>query len=249
MYDYLLSPLFPRLAQNRRVIVLDRLGCGFSRQPDDVTMTLPDQARVVQQLMSALTIHEPIVVGHSFGSSVALAHALAYPGAAKGYVLLAPMAFGVQALDAATPMIANRQVTSLINRFLILNGKLHNRRLVRLAFAPNQSCMPDGFAETCLQFILDPSQSQADLRNLLTVNKSLLEMAPRYPEIEQPVVILTGEKDLVSRAETQASPLTKALQKAELVVLPKTGHMVQFVRPDAVFDAIDHVERVASDQA
>ena len=242
VFDYLLSPLFPNINKDRRVIVIDRMGCGFSRQADDVTLTLVDHARIVQALLDKLDVWRPILIGHSMGSAVALAHALANKTAAKGYLLLAPIAFGARGLDAAKPMMSQPPVANFVNRTLLFNGKLVNHGWVWLAFAPNQRCIPDGYTERAVRLGLDPCQLGADLRNLLTVNASLLEMAPRYGEIEQPVIILAGDRDLLSNVMLQAEPLAESLPHAQLMVLPKTGHMVHFAHPELVLNAVERID-------
>ena len=187
-------------------------------------------------------------MGHSMGSAVALAHALANRTAARGYVLTAPIAFGVRGLDAAGPMMALPPVANFVNRTLVINGKLYNRRWVWLAFAPNQRSIPDGYVEKAVQLELDPCQFRADLRNLMTVNASLLEMAPRYGEIDAPVAILAGERDLLSNLQLQAEPLAESLPRGQLTVLPKTGHMVHFVHPDLVLSAVEGIDNGVLDK-
>ena len=244
VYDYLLSPLFPRVVERRRVIVMDRMGCGFSRQPEDATVTVEQQAEIAHALLEHLGVERPVSVGHSLGASVALAHALAHPGGAAGYVLIAPIAFSMPALDRAAPFVRRRAVSSMVRSILLGNSRLTMRRLVDLAFMPNLDCIPDGFTETVTGLLADPCQFQADLRNLMTANESLHHMEQRYVEIAEPIAILAGTADLFSRPEAQARRLARALPRSELELLSGVGHMLQFVEPEAVMRAIEGLARI-----
>jgi pimeloyl-ACP methyl ester carboxylesterase len=69
----------PRLTRSGRVIAVDQRGHGLSAKPDDgydYTSIVADVAGLVQ----ALDLAPPVVVGHSWGASVALAYAAATPG-------------------------------------------------------------------------------------------------------------------------------------------------------------------------
>src|SRR5262245_13827995 len=68
----------PLLARRRRVVALDQRGHGLSDKPDDgydfATIVADDLAA-----MTALGLARPVVVGHSWGASVVIALAAAYP--------------------------------------------------------------------------------------------------------------------------------------------------------------------------
>jgi pimeloyl-ACP methyl ester carboxylesterase len=73
------------------------------------------------------------------------------------------------------------------------------------------------------------------------LNQSLPTFAERYPSIEVPVAIVTGDSDQIVPSDENAERLYKALPHSHLSVLPQTGHQIPFTRPDAVMAAIDHV--------
>jgi pimeloyl-ACP methyl ester carboxylesterase len=50
------------------------------------------------------------------------------------------------------------------------------------------------------------------------------------------VIIVVGDHD---RPDRESIPLAKKMPGAELVLLPRTGHLVPQVRPQAVITAID----------
>jgi pimeloyl-ACP methyl ester carboxylesterase len=98
-HDYL-EPL-AALAQGRRVIFYDQIGCGRSaRPPADHRWSVERMAAEVQKTREAIGLTGPVhVYGQSFGGFLALEHALA--GAPIGGLILADTA-------ASMPMAAER---------------------------------------------------------------------------------------------------------------------------------------------
>jgi pimeloyl-ACP methyl ester carboxylesterase len=68
----------PALAQ-RRSILIDVLGCGFSDRPDSFRYTLTDHAQTIAALLDHLGLSECAVIGHSFGGSIAITLAAIRP--------------------------------------------------------------------------------------------------------------------------------------------------------------------------
>jgi len=69
------------------VVAFDQRGHGLSDKPDMGY----DNAQIVAddfQLATALKLENPIVVGHSWGATIALAYAATHPGLVKGLVLV-----------------------------------------------------------------------------------------------------------------------------------------------------------------
>src|SRR5205823_13253050 len=71
----------------------DRPGHGHSDRPNHRDITVEVQAQMLHAALKELNVEMPIVVGHSWGGSLALAYALAFPKELAGAVLLAPAAF------------------------------------------------------------------------------------------------------------------------------------------------------------
>ncbi|WP_223861852.1 alpha/beta fold hydrolase, partial [Geminicoccus harenae] len=82
--DWILSGVFERLAERHRVIAFDRPGYGYSARPQGSPWTAAAQADLLGRALTCLGIEHPIVVGHSWGTNVALALALAEPTAVRG---------------------------------------------------------------------------------------------------------------------------------------------------------------------
>ena len=71
--------LAPRLAEDYRVIVLDRPGLGYTDRINGTGATITQQAELLQKAAAQLGADRPIVLGHSYGGAVALAWAVTRP--------------------------------------------------------------------------------------------------------------------------------------------------------------------------
>lgn len=80
-------------AQGYRVIAADMVGFGKSDKPADFPWTMSAMAEVYRELLEAISVDGFVLVGHSMGGHTALAYAIAYPGTARGLVLVSPAGF------------------------------------------------------------------------------------------------------------------------------------------------------------
>ena len=85
--DFESSGLIDLAAKNYRVIVFDRPGFGHSDRPRNVVWTPDAQAELIKHALARLGVSNAIVLGHSWGASVAVALALKYPDLVRGLVL------------------------------------------------------------------------------------------------------------------------------------------------------------------
>ena len=78
-----------RLAVRHRVILVDRPGFGFSARKAGEGSSPAYQAAVLRGVLDRLGIDRAIMVGHSWGGTLALAFALDFPERAAGLVIIA----------------------------------------------------------------------------------------------------------------------------------------------------------------
>jgi pimeloyl-ACP methyl ester carboxylesterase len=157
-----------------------------------------------------------------------------------GLVMLAPVAYpwrgGVGwynelvAMPVIGPLLAYT-VTLPLGLFLAAPG-------ARGVFLPQ--VMLDGFVgDTATFLLLRPREFLANARDLVTLKVAVAEQAPRYGEIEAPVVLISGDADKTVSTDIHSRPFVKAVPHAKLVVLPKVGHMVQNAAPERVIAEIE----------
>ena len=85
--DFESSGLVDLAAKNYRVIIIDRPGFGHSSRPRNVIWTPDAQAQLIRRALDRLGVSQAIVLGHSWGASVAVALALKFPDFVRGLVL------------------------------------------------------------------------------------------------------------------------------------------------------------------
>jgi pimeloyl-ACP methyl ester carboxylesterase len=90
--DDMVLSLFPILSPRLRVTAFDRPGHGASAHLGP-TGSPWRQARAVREAALGLGLRRPVLLGHSYGTAVAMAHALQFPREIGGVVLLSPIAF------------------------------------------------------------------------------------------------------------------------------------------------------------
>jgi len=79
------------LAQNHRVICVDRPGCGYSKRSSNADASLEAQADTIVSLLDHLQIESAVFVGHSLGGAISLAAAQRHPERVKALALIAPL--------------------------------------------------------------------------------------------------------------------------------------------------------------
>ena len=103
-HDYDTSGVAETLAQTNRVIIFDRPGFGHSDRPRRRRWSAEHQAELLHKALISLQVQRPVIVGHSWGTLVALAIALNHPDDTAGLVLLSGYYFPTLRLDA--PLVA-----------------------------------------------------------------------------------------------------------------------------------------------
>jgi pimeloyl-ACP methyl ester carboxylesterase len=234
------KPLGDRLAAKYRVILIDRPGHGWSTRQHDADSTPAIQGRMIDEALEKLGVGRAILVVHSWAGALGARMALDYPERVAGLVMLAPVAYpwpgGVGWYNqlATTPVIGPLlayTITLPLGLFLTEPG-------ARNVFLPQ--AMPDNFVrDTATHLLLRPREFLANARDLVTLKDAVREQAPRYAEIEAPVVVISGDLDKTVSTNIHSRPLAAAVRGAKLIVLPGVGHMIQNAAPDLVVREIE----------
>ena len=234
------QPLGDMLANNHRVILIDRPGHGWSTRTRAEDSTPAVQARMIDEALEKLGVGPAILVVHSWSGALGARMALDYPQRVAGLVMLAPVAYpwpgGVGWYNKAvtTPVIGPLlayTITLPLGYFLAEPG-------ARGVFLPQ--LMPDGFvSDTATPLLLRPREFLANARDLVTLKAAVAEQAPRYADIRVPTVVISGDIDKTVSTNIHSRPFAKAVPDAKLIVLPDIGHMVQNAAPELVISEIE----------
>lgn len=225
------------LSGRYRVIAVDRPGHGDSDRAANAD-TVEEQAKILHDELTALSIKRPILVGHSWGGSLALAYALAYPEDLGGIVLVAPAAYPDKddpfflQLAGKVPFIG--ELGALLGRSILSRGMV-KKDLAR-AFYPQP--VPEWYFKTVWRSWMGRKQLKAYFADEAQLNDSLSKMTDHYAEIQVPTVIITGDSDQIVDAKRNARQLHKVMKRSRIIELPRTGHEIPQTRPESIARAV-----------
>jgi pimeloyl-ACP methyl ester carboxylesterase len=222
------------------VVAFDRPGYGFSERPKDRTWTPQRQADLLVHAFDRLSIERPVLVGHSWGTLVALALGLDHPQRIRGLVLLSGYYYPTPRPDVVLFAMPAIPVIGTIMRYTVspLLGKLMTPWLLRQMFAP--SPVPDTFrAAVPTALMLRPWQLRASAEEAGLMVPAAATLRRRYGELRVPVRLIAGADDRVAHASRHSVPFHRDAPSTDLRVMPGLGHMVHYFAQDQVVEAVD----------
>lgn len=244
LQDFIASGLIDALAERHRVIAFDRPGFGYSERPRDRLWTPAAQAALFGQALAQLDVRHPVVLGHSWGTLVALAMALDYPRKVRGLVLVSGYYYPTARLDAAmTVPVALPVLGDLMRHTVVpIAGRLSLGGMAKAMFAPRP--VPEAFfGILSRELMLRPGQLGANAEDATFMVPAAAQLEPRYQELRLPIRILAGADDLIVDVQAHAARLHRELPQSELTVVPDTGHMVHYAARDRTVAAAADLAR------
>jgi len=239
--DFDESGLITRAAERYRVIAFDRPGYGYSARPRTTVWTPENQARLLHRALQEIHVDSAIVVGHSWGTLVALSMALQVPDFVRGLVLLSGYYYPSLRLDVpvlsppAVPLIGD------LMRYTIspLLGRLMWPGLARNLFAP--LAVSERFRRLPVWMMLRPKQLRASAAESALMVPAAMSLAKRYAQLKLPAVIIAGTQDKVADFGHNSERLHRELEHSTLRLQPGVGHMLHYAHPDQIIAAIDAI--------
>ncbi len=232
--------LAPRLAENYRVIVFDRPGLGYTDPISETGATLVQQAELLEKAAVQLGADKPIVAGHSYGGSVALAWAVYHPDNISALVLIAAASNPwTTPLDTyykiTSSAVGSALVVPLITAFATNS---HIDDAMADIFAPQPTT--DGYAKNVgAALTLRRESMRANALQRANLLDEIIALEPRYGEISVPTEIVHGTDDGTVNFDTNAVQVSRQIDGAVLTRLEGVGHMPHHVAQDEVVAAID----------
>lgn len=244
--DYLQSGVLERIAERHRVIAFDRPGYGYSDRPHGVLWTAACQAELLHQALVQIGVVCPVVVGHSWGTLVALKMALNHQEDVAGLVLLAGYYTPTPRLDVllatppAIPLIGGllRYTLSPLMGWALLPLTL-KAMFSPLAVSPR---LKRGYPYF---FLVRPSQIRAESQDGAIMVPTVMRMHDRYRELRLPIFVMAGTEDKVVSHKRHAVWFHEQLPASHLQLVPGAGHMVHYAAPERVAEAVERIEAEA----
>ncbi len=246
--DFASSGLLDKAAKKYRVIVFDRPGYGHSRRPRGTLWSPQAQADLIHKALAELDATPAIVLGHSWGASVAVALGLKYADSVKALVLASGYYFPTARVDVVAGSGPAIPILGDILRYTLapLLGRIAWPAVMRKIFGPAET--PRKFTKGFPRALaLRPSQLRASAAESALMIPDAFGMRARYGELTMPVVIIAGELDRLIDTERQSGQLHDDIAHSTFHSVPGAGHMVHQTAMSAVMDAIDEAAEAKVD--
>jgi len=241
-----LSGLVDAAAERYHVYVFDRPGYGHSDRPAHHAFTPDAQAGLLLHALRLLQVRQPLVMGHSWGSLVALAMALREPDAVRAVVLASGYYTPSLRLDTLLLSLPALPVLGPLLRHTLspLIGRLMWPLMLKRVFAP--AAVPARFRRDYPVWLsLRPQALQAGAAEAGMMTLQAARLLPREKALALPVVIVAGEKDRMVMTGWHSRRLAERIPHATLRIVPGAGHMVHHTATREVLAAIDEAARRA----
>jgi pimeloyl-ACP methyl ester carboxylesterase len=209
------------------VIAWDAPGCGRSADPP-ASWRFPEYADCLAELMASLRLARPIIGGVSWGGTLAIAFEHQHPGFASALILAGAYAGWAGSLP---PEMRDERLTSC----------LAQSKMAPEDFVPDW--MPGLFTPDAPPELVDKYSrlmSECHPSGFRTMTHAIAEadLRPALPTIDVPVLLLHGDDDRRSPADTVGADLAAQIPGARLQLIPGAGHLCNAEQPEAFNVAI-----------
>ena len=218
------DPFLAALAKSHRVYAPLTPGYGDSEECPEIRDML-DFTLHSWDVVEALGLKDPILVGHSMGGMIAAEMAAIAPNDVSRLALIAPAGLW----DDAHP-IADLFSTMPYEMPALL---FHDAAAGAAMFTAGRNVEDPGF----LQQYLVTNARQLGMAGRILFPIPERGLAQRLYRVKAKTVIVWGDSDRLI-PPTYAHAFKKAIKGAELVSIPEAGHMVIYEKTEAVVAAI-----------
>jgi pimeloyl-ACP methyl ester carboxylesterase len=241
--DFESSGLIDLAAKHRRVIVFDRPGFGHSDRPRNVVWTPGAQAEVILGALEQLRVSNAIVLGHSWGASVAVALALRCPQMVQGLVLASGYYYPTLRLDviplsaSALPFMGDVLRHTLSPIVCRLMWPLFLAKI----FGPLS--VPKKFMAFPKEMAIRPSQIRASAAESALMIPDAVHLRSEYASLKMPVIVIAGDEDGLIDIDAQSARLHREISQSKFHRVRGSGHMIHQTATVQVMAAINEVNK------
>jgi pimeloyl-ACP methyl ester carboxylesterase len=221
--------LRPLADRGFRVLAVDLPGHGFASKTDVFDYSVNGYAEFVHDVIEALQLSEPIIVGTSLGANIAMHYAVKYPRMAKALVLVGPLGLaplGSETRRALSTSIADTRKAAIEAKLtaLVSNTDQVDAGWVEEEWRCNNSAGAAHAFSRIAQYVCD------------RIDDDVIGDRLKHAGASLPTLLVWGEDDrLLPISQGRAG---QALLPAgtDLVVIHQAGHAPYFERP-AIFNS------------
>jgi len=206
------------------VLSLDLPGHGRSDGP--APSTVPVYADVVAAVLDEVGVEAARIIGISLGAYIAIDLAARFPSRVQSLALI-----GVaESMPVHPDLLAAAEANDHL-AFELMTSWIHSRP-AHTGGHPTPGLWMTGSSMRLLE-----RTRPGVLYNGLAACNSYLDASTRAAAITVPVLVLMGERDLMTRPAS-AAPLAETFPNSRTVIVQDAGHVVMVERPDTVIDEV-----------
>jgi pimeloyl-ACP methyl ester carboxylesterase len=235
-------------ADTLQSFLIDPHGSGESTAPAQPAEYSPEgHARFYEEVRQALGLDSVLVLGHSFGGTVALTYAALFPLHIERCIAVAAFGMGTEiggeeaeaaftaALDrhASAPWYAEARpiMDEWTERVLATNDPAEVEQMMAAVLPfymahPERPDVAAGIAEFRRHLKADLAADKAWEGGLYQT----IDLRPLLSRISCPTLVIAGEQDFISGPH-QARPIASAIRGARLLEIPDCGHFMSVEAP------------------
>lgn len=207
--------LMPALVKHHRVIAIDLKGFGWTDRPV-ADYSPAAQARLVKAVLDARGVTRFSLVAHSWGSSVAMAFALAWPERLDRLAL-----YDAWLYESQLPSMFHLARAKGLGE--VLFGLFYDQQIDERSTNGffNADYVTQDFIDAVERAFERPGTKAAALETVRGMRFD--EMSDRYKSVAVPTLLLWGREDIVTPVSV-GERLVRELPNASLKVYPRCGH-------------------------
>lgn len=233
------NEVMDRFSEHGRAIAYDQIPYGLSEKLvtgewSGENPYTPEAA--VEQLflfLDEMGLDRVILVGHSYGGSLAAQAALAQPDRIEAVIFVDPAVYVQEEMPGwllELPQV--RHIGPLFARMLVQNDAF-----LRQMYLNPEPLVTERLPLTRIQTQVE-DWDVAMWEYLRAWSVDVDDLAARIPELQQPALVISGDSDAIVPI-TDSQRLASDLPDSDLVTLPSCGHVPQEECPDAFEDAVE----------
>ncbi len=228
------APLIEIFKAHYFCIAIDLPGHGFTPMPSGFVPTLPEMARVVLQLLTALSRSQVTGIGHSAGAAVLIEMAARAPEAVSK----------IFAINAALEPMRGHAILSPLAKVLFLNPLTPQLFAWRAQFAGMTKIMLRATGTNLGHEAMRQYQVLLEDKNHISGALAMMaawELEPlqnKLRTLATPLTLIATSDDSFVPARVSKEAAIKTTN-AKVVVLDKGGHLVHEIDPKVVAEIIE----------
>ena len=220
--------VIPYFKDNFRILLIDQILQGQSDKRSE-WRTFDQHAQDVHELISALSIRQPIIAGLSYGSMVAQHYAVLFPNDLEKLILMATLAHKTPYFDA----IGHAWWRALEAGGYPLMFDVMLPNVLSENYFKNPLIPISAMKDARLQSGLDASS----LIKLMKATQEREDYRPRLKNIKAPSLVMQGDKDTLL-PPSFAEEVHKNIPQSNLIIIKDVGHTLNL---EAVPEICKHI--------